>query len=220
MEQEVKKSSKKPLIIGLAIAGTVVIAAVAAALIMPMFIAKETRTKGRDRKPSYKYATKYDLELNKADYGVYEKWSVSKREQDDKIYLDVWNGGQKDEPVQYLSFRVYDSASDARKAYKNILISYKDYDDDIVLGDNWFTGWEPGVCDAFIYEMVYLQDNVIIFADLDIESAWAYDDWDDEDTTDYTGPTQSYFDRSTLKDYILDNSEDICDFVMHDILDY
>ena len=223
MEQEVKKRSKKPLVIGLAITGAVVIAAVAAVMILPKLSVQETKTKRkRDKEPSHKYATEYDLELNKTKHKDDMPWSIRKYEDDNQIYLSIWNGSHKEEALDYLSFRVYDSASDAKKAYKEILEYYKSYSDsDVVEGFNWFTGWEPGVCDAFIYEMVYLQDNVIIYADLDIVSAWADDYWyDDDETIETSVPTTTAFDRMSLKDYILDNSRNIQDYVIHDILDY
>lgn len=221
MEQEVKKSSKKFLIIGLAAAGVVVIAAVAAVIILPKLSAKETRTKRRDREPSHKYATEYDIETDKTEYGVYKAWNVRKLENDDEVVLDIWNSGHRESEIEYLDFRVYDSASDARKAYKRTLEYYKNYSgSELVEGNNWFTGWEPGVCDAAIYEMVYLQDNVIISAELNIVSCWADDYWDGDETIETSAPTTTCFDRSTLQGYIIGNSKDIRDYVLHDILDY
>ena len=222
MEQEVKKRSKKPLVIGLAITGALVIAAVAAVMILPKLSVQETKTKRRDKKPSHKYATEYDVEQDRTTRKDGKPWSIRKYEDGPQVYLSIWNGSHKEEALDYLSFRVYDSASDAKKAYKKTLEYYKSYSDsDVVEGFNWFTGWEPGVCDAFIYEMVYLQDNVIIYADLDIVSAWADDYWyDDDETIETSVPTTTAFDRMSLKDYILDNSRNIQDYVIHDILDY
>ena len=221
MEQEVKKSSKKPLVIGLAIAGAVVIAAVAAVMIIPKLSVKETRTKRRDREPSHKYATEYDLEAGKTEYGVHNAWNVRKLENDGEVVLDIWDSGHRETEIEYLDFRVYDSAADARKAYKMTLKYYKNYSDsDVVEGRNWFTGWEPGVCDAAIYEMVYLQDNVIIMTELNIVSCWTDDYWYDDETTETSAPTTTCFDRSTLQGYILENSKEIRDYVIHDILDY
>ncbi len=220
MEQNIRKNSKMPLIIGLAIAGTVVIAALAAVIILPKLSTKETRTKRRDREPSHKYATEYDIETDKTEYGVYKSWNVKKLEDDNGAVLSIWNSGHKETEIDYLSFNVYDNAADAGKAYKRMLEYYKAYSDsEVEEGFNWFTGWEPGVCDAAIYEMVCLQDNIIVYAELEVVSCWADDYWEDE-TYETTEPSETYFDRSTLRDYILGNSKDIREYVLHDILDY
>ena len=97
--------------------------------------------------------------------------------------------------------------------------SYQDYCGDLEEGKNWFAGWEPGVCDASIYNMVYLEDNVLIMAELEIVSEWP-EPWPDEDEPDITPePVSAGYDRSILKDYVIEHAEDLKDFVLNKVLE-
>ncbi|MEE3472300.1 MAG: hypothetical protein VZR24_16735, partial [Butyrivibrio hungatei] len=71
-----------------------------------------------------RYATDYDLETNDAEYGVYDKWNVCKRDMNGQVYLDVWNSGSYKTSEEECWFRVYDSALEATKAYNAMKEKY------------------------------------------------------------------------------------------------
>ena len=213
MEQQ-KKKNKTGLIITICSAALVLV--LGAAVYLPLIIAKT------NAKPPHlfekKYVSEYDLDYGETAYKVYKNWNVRKyKPNSGSKYLDVWYSGEKSTAREYLRFRVYDSSSQAQKAFKNLYESYENYRGVDEEGENWFAGWEPGVCDASIYDMVYIEDNVLIMAELDIISEWPVSiDDEPEDTPE---PVGTGFDRSTLKDYIFKHSEDLKDFVLNRVLD-
>ena len=87
-------------------------------------------------------------------------------------------------------------------------------------GENWFIGWEPYVFDASIYDMILLQDNVIIMAELDFVSEWAEPVPDENEPAVTPEPAGSQFNTMTLKDYVLNNAEYLKDYVLEKILGY
>ena len=164
-----------------------------------------------------KYVSEYDLDYGETAYKVYTKWNVRKyKPNNGSKYLDVWYSGEKSTAREHLRFRVFDSSSQAKRAFKNMYESYEDYRGVDEEGENWFAGWEPGVCDASIYNMVYIEDNVLIMAELEFVSEWVV--YPDDDTEITPKPVRSGFDRSTLKDYVIKHSEDLKDFVLDKVL--
>lgn len=144
-----------------------------------------------------------------------EDWSVWERDNKGVKFLQIQNSGfhGRQTEMDYLLFWVYDSEAEAKKAYKNF---YKEYDcGNWQEGDNWFISDEPGVCDASIVWMNYLEGNIIISAELSIRGCMTVPE---DYTTETTEPTAPVFDRSTLKDYILNNVPEIVRFVNEDLL--
>ena len=140
-----------------------------------------------------------------------EDWSVWERDNKGVKFLQIQNSGfhVRQTEMDYLLFWVYDSEAEAKKAYKNFYKESKEYDrGNWQEGDNWFISDEPGVCDASIVWMNYLEGNIIISAQLEIRGCM----------TETTEPTAPVFDRSTLKDYILNNVPEIVRFVNEDLL--
>lgn len=211
MEQQKKK--KTGLIIALCSAAFVLV--LGASITLPLIFANS------DSKSfqlfEKKYVSEYDLDYGETAYKVYTKWNVRKyKPNNGSKYLDVWYSGEKSTAREHLRFRVFDSSSQAKRAFKNMYESYEDYRGIDEEGDNWFAGWEPGVCDASIYNMVYIEDNVLIMAELEVISEWPVGLDDDVEIT--SAPRQSGFDRSTLKDYVIKNSDDLKDFVLDKVL--
>lgn len=164
-----------------------------------------------------RYATDYDLETNDAEYGVYDKWNVCKRDMNGQVYLDVWNSGSYKTSEEECWFRVYDSALEATKAYNAMKEKYEDFRGLTEEGMNWFIGDEPDVCDATIEAMVYLQNNMIIIAELEV---WGEGAWEEDDNGEWIQAEGGYTDNTGLKDYILENASEMEELVMEDILGY
>ncbi len=164
-----------------------------------------------------RYATEYDLETNDAEYGVYDKWNVCKREMDGQVYLDVWYSGSYKTSEEKCWFRVYDSDMEASKAYNAMKESYEDFCGLTDEGINWFIGQTPNVCDATIDSMVYLRNNIIIIAELEV---WGESAWEEDDNGEWIQAEGGYTDNTGLKDYIPENASEMEEFVMEDILGY
>ena len=211
MEHQKKKETG--LIIAICSAAFVLV--LGASITIPLII---TNKNGNSPKLfEKKYVSEYDLDYGETAYKVYTKWNVRKyKPNNGSKYLDVWYSGEKSTAREHLRFRVFDSSSQAKRAFKNMYESYDDYRGVDEEGENWFAGWEPGVCDASIYNMVYIEDNVLIMAELEIVSEWPVSIDDDTEIT--PEPVRSGFDRSTLKDYVIKNSDDLKDFVLDKVL--
>ena len=116
----------------------------------------------------------------------------------------------REEPIDYLNFRVYDDTDAAKAYFDEIYDKSKEYDrgkywED---GGNWFISKEPGVTDAAVIWMVYRQGNVIISADLKDIPIGKKDSKDEN------------FDEKNLKDYIINNAPEIKRTIIEDALDY
>lgn len=164
-----------------------------------------------------RYATDYYIENGKTEYDVYDGWNVTRREDNGQVYLDVWHSGSDKTPEEKCWFRVYDSAPDAMKAFGAMKESYENYCGLQEEGANWFTGEEPGVCDATIEAMVYLQGNMIIIVELNI---WGEGFWAEDDDGEWVLTGGGSTDNSYLKDYVLEKASELEDLVMEDILGY
>lgn len=179
---------------------------------------KTTRKKRREQK--IKYASEYDLENGDREYVLDDSWEIWKREGNDVTFLDISSCGKAEtDPRDYIRFLVFDTASEAKDYYEERYDSSKEYGGGTwEEGDNWFVSQEPYVCDAGIIWMNYLSGNVIITADLDCWSEWA--EYYDEEATPTPTPTEPPFDTYTLKDYILENADELEEFAIHDVLGY
>ncbi|MCR4792372.1 MAG: hypothetical protein K5871_06460 [Lachnospiraceae bacterium] len=124
-------------------------------------------------------------------------WRCSKLTDHGRTYLLVRSIMHHDELASRVSFWVYDSAEEAGEAYEELLEQYRDFDDDVEVGDNYFYGDEPDVCDAAIVDIHVLDGNVIMQADLEVTAL------------DVAGGENgvSVSDRSYMMDYILENTE-------------
>ena len=147
-----------------------------------------------------------------------DTYDIWKREEDGTYMLLITYRGEKNEPRDYLRYWVFDDSTDAKEKYQAMYDRSEDYQGISEEGDNWFVSQEPDVCDAGIIWMNYLDGNVIISADLDMWSEWAeyYDET--EETTPTPTPTEPSFDTYSLKDYILENADDLKGFVLSDVL--
>lgn len=163
------------------------------------------------------YATDYDLETGDAEYDVYDGWSVCKRDHNGQVYLDVWHGGSHKTAEEKCWFKVYDSAPEATKAFNAEKASYQNYCGLDEEGLNWFIGETPGVCDATIDSMVYLQNNVIIIVELNI---WGEGYWAEDENGEWVLTGGGSTDNSYLKDYVLENASELEELVMEDVLGY
>ena len=166
---------------------------------------------------SRRYATDYPIELKAQKRGFFDDWSIWKRQENGVIFLQISNSGKtgRETEIEYLLFWVYDSEEDAKKAYEGYYNESKEFDKGRFWeeGTNWFISEEPGVMDASIVWMNYIEGNVIISADLGTTSSWSKAK--DPDT-----PSDSdRFNRATLKDYVLENHSDIRSYVIDVIME-
>lgn len=222
-----KKESKKALIAGLIIGGCIIaliaVAAVALAVIFPLFKAKDVvKTDVVMAERGRQYVSDFPIANGQTLHRVNGKWSVQKKKTDGVELLYIWNPGIKEDELEYLNFTVFNDADDARSAYEGMYEIYSEYSgghgswgwDE---GTNWFTSEEPGVCDASIVQIIYLEDNIIIAADIEVSGEWGMP-VETEETTETTA-IQNVFDRSTLKEYVIENAADIRSVVLNVILD-
>ena len=171
-------------------------------------------------KDNKKYATDYNLELKKSKT-VKDNWRIRKREENGVVMLQITKGSSyAEEPRDYLLFWVFDSEKQAKKKYQNLYNKCKDYNNGSKWeeGDDWFVSEEPDVCDAFITWMICREGNVIIEADIDFSSAWSESYVEETTGTPTEATTEVKFDKSTLKDYVIDNRSELKDFVLNEIL--
>ena len=218
MEQNNRKL-RKTLIIGI-VASAISLIALAVVVIYPYFLAKGLKMQGLDGLFGKKYVSEYDLKLGR-NKDLKDNWNVAKLKKDDGTeYLRIVKIIDPNEPMDYLHFEVYENSSDAEKAYRKLYNDYKAYDYDFKKGDGYFKSYDPFVDDVKIYEMVYLKDNVIIFAELSIEGCY----WDIEETVPVVDssdePTSNVFDRAGLEKYIVRNHDSIKKYVLVTLLKY
>ena len=214
------KKIRAALYIGIG-ASILSVIAIAVVVLYPYFLAKSLKMQDLDGLFGKKYVSEYDLKLGR-NRDLKDNWNVAKLKKDDGTeYLRIVKIIDPKEPMDYLHFEVYDNSSEAEKAYRKLYNDYKAYDYDFKKGDGYFKSYDPFVDDVKIYEMVYLKDNVIIFAELSIVGCY----WDVEETlapVDYISdePTSNVYDRARLEKYIVNNSDYIKAFVLETLLKY
>ena len=186
-------------------------------VLYPYFLAKDMRSNGRDH--VQKYATEYDL-----DHGemrdVLDNWNIAKSSKNDgTVFLSIYRIMGLDKPVDYMHFEVYDSEADAEIEYLNLKKEYKTYNSNFRDCNGYFKSDEPYVDDAAIYKMVFLKDNIIIFADLSVDSRWP--EMEPAPATDggrTEEPTSNQFNRASLENYIIKNQDAIKVYVLEILL--
>ena len=160
-----------------------------------------------------KYATNYMPEKDSGSrVGI---WDVRKAEAKEKAVVEIYNfrHDERKEPREYLSYEVFDTPADAAEEFdRDYEVCKKENSHYWDEGLNWFVSQEPGVCDAIVIWMKYIEGNVIITAELDSWSTWS---------DDYTGePRETRFDTKTLKEYVIENAPELRRYVLKDILGY
>ena len=166
-----------------------------------------------------RYVTDYDLALKDSKKDPTGEWTIRKREDKTGIYIEIYHPGDKIEIKDYLMFWVFDSAEEAKAKYDALYKRSKKYSTSTwEEGENWFVSQEPDVYDAGIIWMNYLNGNVIIEADLDIWSEWPTEWTEEPEETTTTEPTKPKFNRYSLKDYVIENADQLKDFVLHKVL--
>ena len=207
MAQE-KKKGKLALVICLSIAGGLICLYFLIALVA-FFLESGRKTR---------YVSDYHLahqEVEMVEQGA--SWQVY-RDFNHDAYLRIrqwekkWE--QPGDEIYLLSFRVFDSASAAKREYNDLYKKYKAYEAAWEEGGTWFISAVPDVMDSTISIMVYREDNVLIFADV------VYIDEYPHYYEDETEPAEISFNRWQLKEYIIENAPDIRTYVLHDILGY
>lgn len=151
-----------------------------------------------------KYAAKSGLERGESKR-IGEYW-VKRSDDDEKFdYLRVesQNYGSSDKK-DYVKIKVFNSSKDAKKYFKKTYSYYIEYDAEFDNeGSNWFIVKEPQTYDAAWKTIYYLEDNVILSAEV-----WSvyYGTWGEgEDQTQAT----LAFERSELTKYVMDNAADL-----------
>lgn len=73
---------------------------------------------------------------------------MRKEDNDGSRSLYVWYQGDKITSQEHLTFRVFNSSSEAKRKYRSMYENYQGYRGIDEEGENWFIGWEPYVFDA------------------------------------------------------------------------
>ena len=141
-------------------------------------------------------------------------WIIWARYDDGVRVLQVGNSGAngRETEMDYIDFRVYESAADAEKKYNSLYEKSKKIDGGKFWeeGDCWFISEQPDVYDYSPVWICYLDGNVIIYTELGSTKSWeAWISGNDPDGTAFNGN----YNRALLKDYILNNEPEILAFV-------
>ena len=137
------------------------------------------------------------------------EWDIRKMKEQHGSYLLIMHNGEATEMRDQPVFRVFKSASEAKKKYDSFYEECKCNTPTWEEGDNWFVSKKPGVCDAFVIRMNYLNGNVIISADLDIRNVCGY--------AVTNTATEQAFDNYPLKDYVIENADELKRFVLKEM---
>ena len=127
----------------------------------------------------------YNINELGIDRDKYPNWYADTRYEEDYEYLYVrYSGRDKNEPMEKMTYMVFESSAEARKYYKY----WKDYCDDSSeiydKGGNWFIARTPNTYDAEITEMYYRDQNVIICAEVYITTYSTLGDSHSKDSSD------------------------------------
>ena len=219
MNKQKSKAGKVWKIIGIVAGSLILIYGLLIAV--PFFAFKAEKHTEESHK---NYASDYHLRIDDGK-NVMKRWWIEKNKDDGIESLEIRNPGKKTEEIDYLTVYVYDSDKDAKAVYDNLYEEYIKYDYGWREYDNYFVSGIPGVCDAEIFTMFYLEGNVIITADIEIISCWAepFDPENPETTTvetiDTTDPAGDAYDRSLLEDYICKHASDVRDYMLNTVLE-
>ena len=213
-----RKKIRTALIIGICVS-IILLAALTAIVLRPFIAAKKQNPQASQSVYEKKYASEYILAPGE-NREVLGRWNIAKFKEDDGTeYLRIVRVIGLEDPVDYLHFEVYDSSSEAEAAYKKLYEMYKGYDSGFADCGSYFKSDDLYVDDAYVYEMVYLKDNIIIFTELSDESFYPEVESttvpDDESPTE---PTLKPFDRASLEKYIVENSDVIKIYVLEHLL--
>lgn len=216
MSKQKSKAGKIFMVIGI-VAGSLILA-FGVMLLVPFFALK---AKQIEEVIPPKYASDYHLMIDTKVH-VMNRWVIQKNKDHGDESLEIWNPSRKNDELDYMKFFVYDDAEDAREAYDRLYEMHKEYNYGWEDHDNYFISGIPGVCDAEIIEMFYLEENIIIVTEVAVIDCWGT--WIDEteptvtETFDTTDPAGGAYDRSLLENYIVEYADDIREYVLEEIL--
>lgn len=216
MSKQKSKAGRIFMVIGI-VAGSLILA-FGVMLLVPFFALK---AKQIEEVIPPKYASDYHLMIDTKAH-VMNRWVIQKNKDHGDESLEIWNPSRKNDELDYMEFFVYDDAEDAREAYDRLYEMHKEYNYGWEDHDNYFISGIPGVCDAEIIEMFYLEENIIIVTEVAVIDCWAT--WIDEteptvtETFDTTDPAGGAYDRSLLENYIVEHADDIREYVLEEIL--
>lgn len=157
------------------------------------------------------YAAEYGLERNDSTWKG--EILIKRSEADSKYdYLKIQSHEWSDKR-DYVEYFVFNSSKDAKEYYDyryNYYVSMNaDFQDK---GENWFEVVEPNVCDASFTPLYYLEDNVILYAEVEAIYYGTFS------TDEETGATTTAFDISQLKDYVIGNAAELRRYVLTEVL--
>ena len=170
-----------------------------------------------------RYASDYPMPIGDEDLSINGEWCIQK-EYDNPVrqnentkraclYITSELRGTT-ESRNYVKFKVYDTADDASSSYHEWKTYCQEYGNGrFEEDDKWFISQVPGVCDAGIVSIYYLEENVMMEAEIDVWSEWATDP--DEETQP---PKEPIFDLATLREYVIDHATELRTFVLDEVL--
>ena len=100
----------------------------------------------------------------------YSKWKERDGEYDGIKFTKIYHTGENHDTEDYLTFYKFKTKRSAKKVFNKLK---EDGYDSIEEGENYFIGWEKGVDDAVVKDIVALDGKIIVFADIYVASAWA-----------------------------------------------
>ena len=217
------KSNRKiraAMIIGICVS-IVSLIVLAIVVLQPFFSADGRKSQSPETVREKKYVSEYILACGE-NRNLIDRWNIAKMKKEDGTeYLRIVRIQDLEDPIDYLHFEVFDSSSEAENAYRKLYEQYKGYDSGFVSCDGYFKSYDPYVDDAVVYEMVYLKDNIIIFAELSVESCYVeMESTTAPGETEKREPPDVKYDRARLEKYIIDNSDMIKEIVLEHLLKY
>lgn len=172
-----------------------------------------------------RYASDYPMPIGDEDLSINGEWCIRKeydnpmcQKQYTKracLYITSDLHGTT-ESRNYVKFKVYDTADDASSSYHEWKTYCKEYGNGkFIEGDKWFISQVPDVCDAVIVSIYYLEENVMMEAEINVrsESEWVLGP--EKETQPPKGPI---FDLSTLREYVIDHATELRSFVLDEVL--
>lgn len=174
-----------------------------------------------DELSNIKYVSNCGLGYGDSSELIYGKYYVRRRgSEPGPGHLEIKCLKDHSNDKDYVTYLVFDSAADARKAYKvqyDFIIEYfnergeSGYKKILSKGSNWFVAEMPAN-DARITQIYYLADNVVMTAYVSVSGYGTTVERQEPKPT-----TASSISGNQLKNYIIDNASDLRRFVLTEI---
>jgi len=150
-----------------------------------------------------RYVSDSDYEVGNSRYACDGKWRVSKYKfyETDMYILNASRTPKRNEKTSMkdaYNYMVFDSVEDAAKTYEWYYNDFSGYEAIIQEGKTWFITRRLHVTDAVMFDIYYLEENVIISQTL---SGFSYSDKNQN--------IEAQLSRNNLKNYLLTHASSL-----------